>query len=147
MIGAGLAGFGVVFGLSKVSLATLSENPPVGESGQHKIVAPQAQPSTGPAPVAGTVLKTQGKLVNYGFGDLRVVVTTDGTRITAVAVSLLQVLEPYSETVAQDAEPILAREVIKGQTAAVEGVSGATYTSQAYAESLQAALDKLHIKD
>jgi uncharacterized protein with FMN-binding domain len=41
---------------------------------------------------------------------------------------------------------MLRSEVLSGQTASISGVSGATYTSQAYATSLQAALDKLHIR-
>jgi len=147
IIGAGILGFGVVFGVSKISLSSLSENPPVGQGSHSQVVAPATTVPAGPPPAAGTVLRTEGKLVNFGFGDLKVVVTTDGSRITAVGVSLLQVLEPYSETVAQDAEPILAREVLKNQSAVVEAVSGATYTSKAYAESLQAALDRLHIRD
>ena len=37
-------------------------------------------------------------------------------------------------------------EVLTAQNARVDGVSGATYTSEAYAASLQAALDALHLK-
>ena len=41
---------------------------------------------------------------------------------------------------------MLRSEVLSGQTARISAVSGATYTSEAYAKSLQAALDQLHLR-
>jgi uncharacterized protein with FMN-binding domain len=38
--------------------------------------------------------------------------------------------------------PILAREALQAQSASIDIVSGATYTSEAYANSLQSALDQ-----
>jgi uncharacterized protein with FMN-binding domain len=59
---------------------------------------------------------------------------------------MLRTAEPYSQQLAGQVIPTLRSEVLSGQTASISGVSGATYTSQAYAMSVQAALDKLHIK-
>ena len=42
----------------------------------------------------------------------------------------------------QSAVPILIRETIAAQSANIQGVSGATYTTGAYEQSLQAAIDK-----
>jgi uncharacterized protein with FMN-binding domain len=36
--------------------------------------------------------------------------------------------------------------VLAARSARINAVSGATYTSQAYADSIQSALDKLHLK-
>jgi uncharacterized protein with FMN-binding domain len=69
-----------------------------------------------------------------------------GSRITDVSVPVIQTAEQYSQQLASQAIPMLRSEVLSGQTASISGVSGATYTSQAYATSLQAALDKLHIR-
>jgi uncharacterized protein with FMN-binding domain len=41
---------------------------------------------------------------------------------------------------------MLTAEVLSAQSAGINAISGATYTSEGYAQSLQAALDKLHIK-
>jgi uncharacterized protein with FMN-binding domain len=41
---------------------------------------------------------------------------------------------------------MLKSQVMAADSARINGVSGATYTSEAYAYSLQSALDKLHIK-
>ncbi len=43
------------------------------------------------------------------------------------------------------ASPILASEALTAQSASIDVVSGATYTSEAYAQSLQAALDQAGI--
>ena len=39
------------------------------------------------------------------------------------------------------AVPLLKREAMQAQSATIDSVSGASYTSQGYAESLQSALD------
>ena len=41
---------------------------------------------------------------------------------------------------------MLKSEVLAAHSARINAVSGATYTSQAYAASIQSALDKLHLK-
>jgi predicted ferric reductase len=58
----------------------------------------------------------------------------------------LQVAEPTSQLNCEQAIPILRSEALSAQSARIYGVSGATYTSEAYALSLQAALDELHIR-
>lgn len=87
-----------------------------------------------------------GPTEQYGFGELAVRVTTRGRRITDVTVPVIQTAEQYSQQLAGQVIPTLRSEVLAGQTANISAVSGATYTSQAYAVSVQAALDKLHIK-
>jgi uncharacterized protein with FMN-binding domain len=86
-----------------------------------------------------------GTTVPYGYGELAVKVTARGNRITNVALTTLQTAEPYSQQLAGQAIPTLRSEVLSAQTASISAVSGATYTSDAYARSLQAALDKLHL--
>ena len=50
--------------------------------------------------------------------------------------------DPRSSQISQYAEPYLRQSVLQAQSAAIDMVSGATYTSQAYAQSLQSALDQ-----
>jgi uncharacterized protein with FMN-binding domain len=97
------------------------------------------------APVGG-IRSAVGATEQYGYGQLAVKVTTSGNRITNITVPTLQTAEPYSQQLASQVIPTLRSEVLSGQSASINGVSGATYTSQAYAMSLQAALDKLHIR-
>lgn len=102
-------------------------------------------PSTTTVP-AGGVRTATGAEENYGYGVLAVRVTVRGQRITDVAIANLQAPEPYSQSLAAQAIPILRNEVLQAQSAQINALSGATYTSEGYAYSLQSALDKLHMK-
>jgi FMN-binding domain len=97
-------------------------------------------------PAAGRAQSAIGPVTQYGYGELDVRVTVSGSRITDVTVPVLRVAEPYSQQLAVQVIPMLKSEVLAAGSAQINGVSGATYTSQAYATSLQAALDKLHRK-
>jgi uncharacterized protein with FMN-binding domain len=82
----------------------------------------------------------------FGYGELAVRVTVTGSRITNVTVPALQTAEPFSQQLSEQAIPLLRSQVLAADGASINGVSGATFTSEAYATSLQAALDKLHLK-
>ena len=64
-----------------------------------------------------------------------------GGRITEITTVQLNQADPRSYQISVDAAPTLRSEVLAKQTAAVDVVSGATYTSDAYEASLQSALD------
>ena len=66
----------------------------------------------------------------------------DGSRIVTVSVPQDDAFSPYSQTVNSAAVPILVREAVAAQGINFDVVSGATYTSDAFAQSLQSALDK-----
>jgi uncharacterized protein with FMN-binding domain len=51
---------------------------------------------------------------------------------------------PRSQFISAQAEPLLRSEALSAQSARIDIVSGATYTSEGYAQSLQAALDRAH---
>jgi len=94
----------------------------------------------------GAVHSAVGASEQFGYGVLDVKVTVRGTRITNVSVPTLEVAEYTSQQICEQAIPLLRTEVLTAQSARIDGVSGATYTSEAYAASLQAALDALHMK-
>jgi len=82
-----------------------------------------------------------GSLVSTRYGDVEVQVTIAAGQITAVqAVALPS--GGRSGQISTSVEPILASEALTAQSANIDIVSGATYTSEAYATSLQAALDQ-----
>jgi uncharacterized protein with FMN-binding domain len=82
-----------------------------------------------------------GNAYDVGYGVVQVRVTLDGTRITDVSpVSLPQ--GARSGDISNYAAPQLRREALSAQSARIDTVSGASYTSAGYAESLQSALDK-----
>ena len=85
--------------------------------------------------VTGTVASTQ-------YGPMQVQVTLAGTKITKVTV--LQRTDDGAESDQIDATaiPTLTSETLAAQSAHIDAVSGASYTSSGYIQSLQSALDK-----
>jgi FMN-binding domain len=105
-----------------------------------------AGPAAGPARAAGSSRQVTGVLEQYGYGELAVTITVRGSEITNVSVPVLRTAEPYSQQLATQVLPMLKHEVLAAHSARISAVSGATYTSQAYADSIQSALDKLHLR-
>jgi uncharacterized protein with FMN-binding domain len=69
-------------------------------------------------------------------GPVQLQVTFSGTKITAV-----KMLQQPSHPQTTAAVPVLVAETLEAQSADIDTVSGATITSDAYKESLQAAID------
>jgi uncharacterized protein with FMN-binding domain len=103
-----------------------------------------ASASTSRTASSGTRSAT-GTDVNFQYGDIQLKVTMSGGKITDVSVVTLNVTDPRSQEIDQQAIPLLTKEVISAQSANIDAVSGASYTSQAYEQSLQSALDKLGV--
>ena len=76
------------------------------------------------------------------WGPVQVQITVAGNRITDV--TLLQVPDANERDVRINsaAVPVLTQETIEAQSADIDSVSGATYTSEGYTTSLQSALDQ-----
>jgi uncharacterized protein with FMN-binding domain len=111
-----------------------------GAAGAAASAAPAATSATTAA--AATIIT--GSTVSTRYGDVAVEVTVASGKITAVqAVSLPS--GGRSGQISAYAAPVLANEALTAQSASIDMVSGATYTSQAYAQSLQAALDQAAI--
>ena len=85
-----------------------------------------------------------GELVNYHFGILSVTVDATGTKITKVTIgSLNDGGNPRSQSIDQQSIPILEQQAMTAQSASIQGVSGASYTSAGFQMSLQSALKQL----
>lgn len=146
--GAGLAGVVLLHPGTAPSGAVLAA-PARAQRGDNTTNRPARTP-TKQRPPTTTVPRTAhraatGELVNYGYGVLSVRVSVTGRRIATVSVDRLQTAEQYSQLLAQQAIPTLQREALSAQSWHIAAVSGATFTSEAYAMSLQSALDRLHM--
>ncbi len=71
-------------------------------------------------------------------------VALSGPTITDVEAVRLTNSNRTSVQISASAAPILRRETLQAQSAQIDTVSGATYTSEGYQQSLQAALDSAH---
>jgi uncharacterized protein with FMN-binding domain len=73
-------------------------------------------------------------------------VTAAGHKITGVTIaSLDDGGNPRSEQIDEYSVPVLEQEAIQAQSANIQAVSGATYTSEGFVQSLQSALSQLGI--
>lgn len=126
----------------------LSGGPAMASARSTKGGSSSNQPSSSPS--ASTLPKVSnksgtatGKPANYGYGEIAVTVTLQNGHIVSSKVSRLLTADSYSQQLAQAAIPMLTREVLSVQSAHIAAISGATYTSEGYAASLQSALDTL----
>ncbi len=102
---------------------------------------PASSPTT--AVPTNSARSADGQLIQYRYGDIQLRVTEKGSRITAVDILVDDATDPRSQQINSQAVPILQQEVLSAGSANIDGVSGATFTSEAYYQSLQSALDKL----
>lgn len=92
-------------------------------------------PATGTRQIDGPVVATQ-------FGNVQVRVIIRNGKITDVQPLQMPFDRQHSLELSQAAAPILHDEVLQAQSAQIDLLSGATYTTSAYQQSLQAALDQ-----
>jgi uncharacterized protein with FMN-binding domain len=95
---------------------------------------------TAPSETAGAKTYT-GDTVQTQEGDVQVAITVADGKITAVTVPVYPGGSARHEEISARALPILVQETLDAQSADIDAVSGATYTSGGYQESLQSALD------
>jgi len=99
--------------------------------------------TTAPTPSAsGTV---DGAVVDTQYGQVQVQVSYTGRRITRIRALHLTDSSGTSVQISAGAAPILQRGALAAQSAHVDMVSGATFTSTAYLQSLQSAIDAAHL--
>jgi uncharacterized protein with FMN-binding domain len=83
-----------------------------------------------------------GDVVQTRWGPVQVALTVDGGTITAVDVPRYPDGNGRDQEINSRALPVLVRETLAAQSASIDMVSGATFTSAGYRQSLQSALDR-----
>ncbi|MCA1842073.1 MAG: FMN-binding protein [Actinobacteria bacterium] len=97
--------------------------------------------TTTTAPVTETRV-VDGPVEVNRYGPVQVRVTLSSGRIVDVLAVELPTDRNRSAQISQFAGPVLRQEALQAQSAQIHTVSGATYTSTGYRQSLQAALDQ-----
>lgn len=105
---------------------------------------PSAAPSPSPSPQAAIAGTFTGADVANRFGDVQVRVVITGGRISDVQALRLPFDRAQSAYISQVAGPMLRTEALQAQSANIDIISGATYTSTSYAQSLETALRLAH---
>lgn len=118
---------------------------PTGTGGTTATAPATAAPSagggsaTGGSSASGTFT---GIAAETRYGPVQVRVTVSGGKLTDVQALQLTNRDGRSVAISQQAAPILRQEALQAQSARIQAVSGATYTSEGYTTSLQSALDQ-----
>lgn len=143
----GLPGASATGGSTTSSSAVAGSPPGQGSSGASSPPTSSSttiQSSGTSTTVPSATRSTTGPQVNYNYGVLAVSVTATGKKITKVGIASLDDGGNFrSQSIDQQSIPVLEQQALQAQSANIQGVSGASYTSAGFAQSLQAALSKL----
>lgn len=131
-------------GASQIAVATTPVTSPATSSSV--AVAANGTGTVAISPTASTATAiADGTYVGSGsnnrFGTVQVEVVYSGGAITDVHVLQSPDADRKSVAINTSALPTLVSQAITAQSANVDGVSGATYTSRSYVASLQSAID------
>ena len=102
------------------------------------VPAPSGSSSAGPATGTKTVT---GDTVQTRWGPVQVRITLKSGKLTEVTAVTYPQDNPRDQEINSFALPRLRSEALQAQSADIDTVSGATYTSDGYRQSLQSALD------
>ncbi len=103
--------------------------------------SPPSGSSTPATPAASNVNGVfTGPAVEMEYGPVQVAIDVQGGKITDLKALQYPVDRPRSQFINSQAVPLLRSEVLQAQSANINLISGATFTSEAFANSLQAAI-------
>lgn len=100
---------------------------------------PRPGASASPPPTSVTTRTIAGPVISEQYGQVQATITVTGSTIADVSITAPQD-NPRSAGINQQAVPLLRSETLQAQSATVNVISGATFTSDAYIQSLQGAL-------
>jgi uncharacterized protein with FMN-binding domain len=127
-------------------VTTAPTSPSTSEAPDSTTTSPPAggaAPPTSTSPTTVSATRTvSGPVVQTSYGNVQVRVTLQGSKITDVQALELPSDRSRSQRISQEAGPLLRSEALQAQSADIDIISGASYTSEGYAQSLQGALDK-----
>ena len=107
-----------------------------------RVCAPRATGAGGSSSSRGSsrTATYTGPVEETPYGPVQVAVAEEGGKIVDVKALQLPTEHALSQEISEHVAPMLRSEVLQAQSAEINLVSGATYTSNGYASSLQAAL-------
>jgi uncharacterized protein with FMN-binding domain len=101
---------------------------------------PRPRPAAPPAPPPPGVRVGTGPLLTTPFSSIQVRAELTRGRLTGVRTLSLTGADAHTQALNARAEPILREEALRAGSADIDVVSGATYTSESWIQSLKAAI-------
>jgi uncharacterized protein with FMN-binding domain len=106
--------------------------------------APRHHATSTPTPSPSSIT-VNGGVADTMYGPMQVQITVRGGRITTAHAIVYPQGGGRDQQINSQAIPMLDQETLQIQSAQIDTVSGATYTSDGYRRSLQSALDAAHL--
>ena len=78
--------------------------------------------------------------IGHNYGTIQLQVTVSGGKVTDVTALAVPQNDPRSSQISSYAVPQLVSQAIEAQSSSISGISGATFTSNGFAQSLASAL-------
>jgi uncharacterized protein with FMN-binding domain len=126
-----------------VTVTSAAAEQPATDAAPTATPDPPADATTGTAPASDAPQVVDGDSIDTRWGPVQVEVTVAGGKISDVQPLAVPYDRDRSQEINNYAVPILRQEIIDAQSAQIDTVSGATYTSDGYRGSLQSALDQI----
>jgi uncharacterized protein with FMN-binding domain len=127
--------------------ATAGPDTPSGAGGSASAAPPS--PSTGTStgnsagsPASSATKTVTGDAADTRYGPVQVQITVSNGKLTGVTAVDYPQNDPRDQEINAYAIPQLNNEALAAKSAKIDMVSGATYTSDGYIQSLQSALDQ-----
>lgn len=134
-----LASTSTIAGLAAL-IAVKSQMAPEAPANAAQPATVAQAPATGDASGVKTIV---GKAVKNPYESFQVKVTMAGKKVTKVEIVGFQGPDPMTKSITSNAFPKLEKATLAASSADIDAVSGASYTSKSYKESLQSALDEI----
>jgi uncharacterized protein with FMN-binding domain len=106
---------------------------------------PKPSPSPSPRKTTATTRTINGAAADTRYGPVQVQIKVSGNRIVSSDAIVYPTNERRDREINDYAVPQLNDETVQAQSANIDTVSGATYTSDGYRQSLQSAIDAAHL--
>ncbi|HSO69215.1 MAG TPA: FMN-binding protein [Arachnia sp.] len=120
-----------------------TSTPNAGESSPSDATESSSDDGTGASSTTGSVSGTfTGAAVETRYGAVQVEITVEDGVITSSEAIQYPNRDRHDQQINSYAVPVLNAEAVDAQSADIDSVSGATFTSVGYAQSLQSALDE-----
>jgi uncharacterized protein with FMN-binding domain len=129
---------------SSTSSSTSTSSPTATPSGAPPSGGASPTPTATATPKPASGLKSgsfTGQSYANPYGNVQVQVVISGGKITSVKTIQYPNGHQQSVFINSQALPLLEQEVLQAQSAQINIIGGATFTSQGYAQSVQSALD------
>jgi len=126
----------------KATTTTTKKPPPTKTTKATTKATPAATPTTAAPKPAGVTGTFTGASANTVYGPVQVQITVSNGKITNAVALVYPTGSFRDQQINQQAIPYLIQETLAAQSANIQGVGGASYTSQGWVNSLQSALAK-----